>query len=84
MMTDENFEQFIQALPWQLQGKNARRVIRNMANGGARLRTFMRPDAMPGGISQQLVAIADTLGARPRTLKIRTAAIKPVENSTVP
>jgi hypothetical protein len=72
-MSNEDFDRFISTLPPYMRGNNARRVIRNMANGGARLRMFMRRNGTGIGPMHHLANIADMLGAQTRTLKSRTS-----------
>lgn len=72
-MTSDDFDRFIRTLPRHFHGPNAQRVIRNLANGGARLRTFMRTDNPHGIVMRQLSTIADMFGAKTRTVKSRTS-----------
>jgi hypothetical protein len=72
-MNNDDFDRFISTLPPYMRGNNARRVIRNMANGGARLRMFMRRNGTGIGPMHQLANIADMFGAQTRTLETRTA-----------
>lgn len=70
---DRRLDKFIATFPRYLQGPNAQRVIQNLANGGARLRTFMRKDKQAGPVMRQLAIVADMFGAQTRTLKSRVA-----------
>ena len=72
-MTSDDFDRFIRTLPRHFHGPNAQRVIRNLANGGARLRTFMRTDAPSGFVMREFARIADMFGAKSRTVKSRTS-----------
>jgi hypothetical protein len=70
---DGNISRFVATLPAYLRGPNAKRVITNLANGGARLRTFMRTDNTHGLVMRRLVQIPDMFGSKTRTLKSRVA-----------
>ena len=70
---DDDISRFVATLPAYLRGPNAKRVITNLANGGARLRTFMRKDKQAGPVMRQLAIVADMFGAKTRTLKSRAA-----------
>ena len=70
-MEEELLTSYIATLPRHFQGPNARRVVTNLAHGGARLRAFMRRDRGP--VAHALACIADQFGAVPRTLRARTS-----------
>lgn len=71
-MNNDQFDQLINTLPPYMRGPNARRVIRNLANGGARLRMFMQHKSYGVGPMHQLAVIADMFGSQTRTLRPRT------------